>query len=52
MITPALVIGGGLMIEAYATGYPIRIAPYRDRQPVGFTRPWAHGDVSVAAAHL
>jgi peptidoglycan DL-endopeptidase CwlO len=37
-----LVIGGGLMIEAYATGYPIRIAPYGDRDPVGFTRPWAH----------
>ena len=47
-----LVIGGGLMIEAYATGYPIRIAPYGDRQPVGFTRPWAHGAISVAAGHL
>jgi peptidoglycan DL-endopeptidase CwlO len=42
-----LVIGGGLMIEAYATSYPIRIAPYRDRQPVGFTRPWAHGGASA-----
>jgi cell wall-associated NlpC family hydrolase len=41
-----LVIGGGLMIEAYATGFPIRIAPYGDRDPVGFTRPWAHTDVS------
>jgi hypothetical protein len=30
------------MIEAYATGFPIRIAPYADRDPVGFTRPWAH----------
>jgi cell wall-associated NlpC family hydrolase len=37
-----LVIGGGLMIEAYATGYPIRIASYGDRDPVGFSRPWAH----------
>ena len=45
-----LVIGGGLMIEAYATGFPIRIAPYADRQPVGFTRPWARSGVSVAAA--
>jgi cell wall-associated NlpC family hydrolase len=36
-----LVIGNGLMIEAYATGFPVRIAPYRDRGPVGFTRPWA-----------
>jgi peptidoglycan DL-endopeptidase CwlO len=40
-----LVIGGGLMIEAYATGYPIRVAPYGDRDPVGFTRPWAHKGV-------
>jgi peptidoglycan DL-endopeptidase CwlO len=40
-----LVIGGGLMIEAYATGYPIRVAPYGDRDPVGFTRPWAHRPV-------
>jgi peptidoglycan DL-endopeptidase CwlO len=37
-----LVIGNGLMIEAYATGFPVRIAPYGDRDPVGFTRPWAH----------
>jgi peptidoglycan DL-endopeptidase CwlO len=44
-----LVIGGGLMIEAYATGFPIRIAPYGDRDPVGFTRPWAHADVSVGS---
>jgi len=36
-----LVIGKGLMIEAYATGFPVRIAPYGDRDPVGFTRPWA-----------
>jgi peptidoglycan DL-endopeptidase CwlO len=36
-----LVIGNGLMIEAYATGFPVRIAPYGDRDPVGFTRPWA-----------
>ena len=37
-----LVIGGGMMIEAYATGYPVRIAPYANRDPIGFTRPWAH----------
>jgi peptidoglycan DL-endopeptidase CwlO len=43
-----LVIGGGMMIEAYATGFPIRIAPYGDRDPVGFTRPWAHAGVSAA----
>ena len=45
-----LVIGGGLMIEAYATGFPIRVAPYRDRNPVGFARPWAHAGVVAAAA--
>jgi len=38
-----LVIGKGLMIEAYATGFPVRIAPYAGRDPVGFTRPWARG---------
>ena len=37
-----LVIGNGYMVEAYATGFPIRIAKYTDRDPVGFTRPWAH----------
>jgi len=36
-----LVIGNGKMIEAYATGFPIRIATYTDRNPIGFTRPWA-----------
>jgi cell wall-associated NlpC family hydrolase len=37
-----LVIGNGEMIEAYATGFPIRVASYTDRDPVGFTRPWAN----------
>jgi cell wall-associated NlpC family hydrolase len=46
-----LVIGGGLMIEAYSTGFPIRIAPYRDRDPVGFTQPWSHRGVVVTASH-
>jgi len=41
-----LVIGGGMMIEAYATGFPIRVAPYSGRDPVGFTRPWTHADVT------
>jgi peptidoglycan DL-endopeptidase CwlO len=45
-----LVIGGGLMIEAYATGFPIRIAPYTDRDPVGFTQPWSHRGVVVASS--
>jgi len=44
-----LVIGGGLMIEAFATGFPIRIAPYGGRDPIGFTRPWAHSGVVLAA---
>jgi cell wall-associated NlpC family hydrolase len=44
-----LVIGGGKMIEAYATGFPIRIAPYTDRDPIGFTRPWVHKGVAVPA---
>jgi cell wall-associated NlpC family hydrolase len=45
----AMVIGHGMMVEAYATGFPIRIASYGtpsspagDQNPVGFTRPWAH----------
>jgi cell wall-associated NlpC family hydrolase len=51
-----LVIGGGKMIEAYATGYPVRIASYGtstspagDQHPVGFTRPWAHAGVVLSA---
>jgi cell wall-associated NlpC family hydrolase len=44
-----LVIGGGKMIEAYATGFPIRIAPYTGRDPIGFTRPWVHKGVAVPA---
>jgi peptidoglycan DL-endopeptidase CwlO len=43
-----LVIGNGQMIEAYATGVPIRIATYTDRDPVGFTRPWAAPSVNPA----
>jgi len=41
-----IVIGGGEMIEAYATGYPIRVSTYRqassppgDQVVAGFTRP-------------
>ena len=36
-----IVIGNGKMIEAYATGFPIRVSTYTNRDPVGFTRPWA-----------
>ena len=52
-----LVIGGGKMIEAYATGFPIRISTYGsassaggDNQVVGFTRPWAHSGVVLPNA--
>jgi hypothetical protein len=38
------------MIEAYSTGFPIRIAPYAGRSPVGFTRPWRHPGAVLAAA--
>ena|ERR1039457_2723648 len=41
-----MVIGNGLMIEAYGSGYAIRIARYTNRNPVGFTRPTAHAGVS------
>jgi peptidoglycan DL-endopeptidase CwlO len=41
-----LVIGNGEMIEAYATGFPIRVATYTDRDPVGFTRPWTNANLS------
>ncbi len=48
-----LVIGAGQMIEAYATGYPVRISAYGtasspagDQDPVGFTDPAAHPGAS------
>jgi cell wall-associated NlpC family hydrolase len=51
-----VVIGKGMMIEAYATGYPVRVSPYGtpgaaagDGNPVGFTRPSAHAGVQLAA---
>lgn len=51
-----LVIGGGKMIEAYATGFPLRVSTYGvassaggDKQVVGFTRPWAHAGVTLPA---
>jgi len=44
-----MVIGHGMMIEAFATGFPIRIAPYRGRQAVGFTRPWTHSGVVLTS---
>jgi hypothetical protein len=51
-----VVIGKGMMIEAYATGYPVRVSSYGtpgaaagDGNPVGFTRPSAHAGVQLAA---
>jgi cell wall-associated NlpC family hydrolase len=44
-----LVIGGGKMIEAFATGVPVRVATYTGRDPVGFTRPWANASVSAGS---
>ena len=35
----ALVVGGGQMVEAYGTGYPIREVPIRAGM-VGYTQPW------------
>jgi len=52
-----LVIGNGEMVEAYATGFPIRISTYGkpssapgDQDPVGFTRPWAQTGTVINAA--
>ncbi|MFY9928927.1 MAG: C40 family peptidase [Streptosporangiaceae bacterium] len=52
-----LVIGHDQMIEAYATGFPIRVAsfgtatsPAGDQDPVGFTQPWTNATVSPQAS--
>jgi cell wall-associated NlpC family hydrolase len=52
-----LVIGNHMMIEAYATGFPIRISSFGspgaaagDGNPVGFTRPWSHAGVTLQTA--
>jgi peptidoglycan DL-endopeptidase CwlO len=49
-----LVIGKNKMIEAYATGFPIRISTFGTpnsahglAKVVGFTRPWAHAGVTL-----
>jgi peptidoglycan DL-endopeptidase CwlO len=51
-----LVIGNGEMIEAYATGFPIRVSTFGklssaggDQSPVGFTRPWAKAGTVIGA---
>jgi cell wall-associated NlpC family hydrolase len=53
-----IVIGQGKMIEAYATGFPIRVSSYGqasdassgEQQVVGFTNPWASAQVGPVAA--
>jgi peptidoglycan DL-endopeptidase CwlO len=51
-----LVIGKNTMIEAYATGFPIRISQFGtaasapgDGTVVGFTRPWTHSGITLPA---
>jgi len=44
-----MVIGNGKMIEAYATGFPIRVSSYQNQGAIGFTRPAANAKVSSAA---
>ena len=43
-----LVIGNGKMIEAYATGFPIRVSSYENRGAIGFTQPWAQAGTNPA----
>ena len=38
------------MIEAYATGFPIRVSSYANRGAIGFTQPWAQAGANSAAA--
>lgn len=52
-----IVIGQGKMIEAYATGTPVRVSTYGqpnsppgDNKVVGFTNPWSSGQVSPVTA--
>jgi peptidoglycan DL-endopeptidase CwlO len=47
-----MVLGNGLMVEAYATGFPIRIAPYGGRGAVGFIRPWSHSGLALTSQQL
>ena len=49
-----LVIGNGKMIEAYATGFPIRVSatsnPFTPARSIGFTQPWAQAGTATPAA--
>jgi cell wall-associated NlpC family hydrolase len=53
-----LVIGKGKMIEAYATGFPVRISTFGTGSSapglariVGFTRPWTRSSSNLALSH-
>jgi peptidoglycan DL-endopeptidase CwlO len=52
-----LVIGKNTMIEAYATGFPVRVSTFGlstsapgDQTIVGITRPWAHNGLNLPPA--
>jgi len=45
-----LVIGNGKMVEAYATGFPIRISSYLNKGAIGFTQPWASASAAAGPA--
>jgi peptidoglycan DL-endopeptidase CwlO len=54
-----LVIGKNTMIEAYATGFPLRISHFGtassspdEQHVVGFTRPWAHAGLNLPPSEL
>jgi cell wall-associated NlpC family hydrolase len=54
-----LVIGKNTMIEAYATGFPIRTSHFGtqssspdEQHVVGFTRPWAHAGLDLPPSEL
>jgi len=56
-----LVIGKNTMIEAYATGFPVRVSTFglktsppgeQTGQVIGFTRPWKAPGVNVPASEL
>ena len=54
-----LVIGKNTMIEAYATGFPVRVSQFGtaqsapgDQTVVGFTRPWANSSLNIPPGEL
>jgi cell wall-associated NlpC family hydrolase len=56
-----LVISKNTMIEAYATGFPVRVSTFglstsppgeQTGQVIGFTRPWKHAGLNIPAGEL